>query len=80
MSALKSYNVQINSSKGAIVSTETNNTALKFLYECSDCNLITELTVNITVVNIVGLHSDPTVKSIVIQSMWIMHVHIHNHI
>ena len=79
MLTLKGYDIQINSSKGAIVSTETNNTKLIFLYENSDCHPITELTATLTVVNSIGLYSDPTVKTIVMQSMYKIHIKFINH-
>ena len=65
MSTLKTYNVQINSSDGEMISANTNNTT--FFHEHLECHSITALTVSITVVNSEGLHSDPVMKTIVIQ-------------
>ena len=79
MSTIKTYNVQINSSEGEMISAETNNTT--FFHEHLDCHTITALTVSIRVVNSEGLHSDPIMKTVVIQSMFIyIYVYIRTYI
>jgi len=54
------------SSEGEIISTETLNET--FLYKHLDCFPINTFTVNIIVINSERLHSNTTMKTVVIQS------------
>ena len=65
MSTIKLYRVQINSSEGRMITADTDNAT--FFHEHLECHSIAELTVSIAVVNSEGLHSDPVVKTIVMQ-------------
>ena len=67
MSAIKLYRVQINSSEGKMILADTDNAT--FFHEHLECHSITALTVSIIVINIEGLHSDPVVKTIVMQPL-----------
>ena len=69
MSMIKNYVVQVNSSESEIISTETFNET--FLYKHLDCYPITTFIVNVTVINSEGLHSNTTMKTVVIQSKFI---------